>query len=127
MNAARGFVTTQEEEVMKERRRSRRSVVTWRVLVGVRNPESPHAGGSGVLVNISSSGAMLFLDHLLDCGQKVDLWIRLPYETERWMKLAAEVVRIEGSSPLYRIAVRFSNTRASFFNTVLHTATPLES
>ena len=99
---------------MTERRKGKRFAVDWPVRV-----EGTDGGGdsfkqAGVLQNISSCGAMLFLANPVVEGTKLDVFIKIPFKGKKWMKYSAHVVRIEGSGPDFATAVRFEGARPDF-------------
>ncbi len=98
---------------MIEQRRAKRFQVDWQVRV-----EGTHSGGSfietGVLRNISSSGALLSLAIPLQVGTKIDVYIKLPLQRKKWMKYPAHVVRVERGIAAVGSAVRFDRARPDF-------------
>jgi hypothetical protein len=71
----------------------------------------------GVLQNISSGGAMLYLTDPVPTGMKLDVYIRLPFKGKKWMKYSAQIIRIEGGSPDFVAAVKFEGARPEFATT----------
>ena len=101
---------------MIERRRAYRFHINWPVAVRHNGDRSPDFEAPGNLVDLSSRGAYLSVRKKLRLGSKLDLWIRVPHEVERWMVYTAEIVRVEESSLGPRVAVRFTTVRAKFVN-----------
>lgn len=101
---------------MTERRRGRRFHVDWPVRV-----ESVAQGGAaftetGVVGNISSSGALLLIDISLAKGTKLDIYIGLPIKGNKLMKYSASVVRVESEAPMFSAAVKFDAAKPEFTN-----------
>ena len=68
---------------------------------------------TGVLRNISSSGALLSIPHTPIEGTALDVYIQLPLQGKKWMKYPAQVIRVEqGSSAV--TAVKFDTARPVF-------------
>ena len=93
-----------------ERRRAKRFQVDWQIRVEGRNGSANSFIESGVLRNISSSGALLSLTYPLSTGTKLDIYIKLPLKGKKWMRYPACVVRSEIGSA----AVRFDSPRPDF-------------
>lgn len=99
---------------MIERRRGRRFHVNWPVRV-----EGIDAGGapfteSGLLNNISSSGALLTIPRPLPAGTRLDVYIDLPTQGRKKMKYSASVVRVESEASLVGAAVSFDALKPEF-------------
>ncbi|MEK6300716.1 MAG: PilZ domain-containing protein [Acidobacteriota bacterium] len=97
-----------------ERRRGRRFHVDWPVRV-----ESVADGGAtftetGVVGNISSSGALLLIDRPLAMGAKLDIYISLPLKGNKLMKYSASVVRVESEARLFAAAIKFDAPKPEF-------------
>lgn len=98
---------------MIERRRAKRFQVDWQVRVESGTDGDEAFVESGVLRNLSSSGALLSLSYPLPDGATLDVYIKLPLHGTKWMKYAARVVRVEsGVSPV--AAVKFDASRPDF-------------
>jgi hypothetical protein len=69
--------------------------------------------GEGRLLNISSGGALFDLPGPVQQGMRLDVYIKLPFKKENWMKYTAEVLRVEGGQPP-RAAVKFEGPRPHF-------------
>ena len=97
-----------------ERRRARRFKVGWDVTVTATDGGGSIFGETAKLENLSSSGAFLFLTRSLDPGTRAEVWIRVPFKRENWMKYFGEVVRSESMPARVGIAVRFDTARPIF-------------
>jgi len=93
-----------------DRRKARRFLVDWPVRVERDDGKGGMFVESGLLQNISSSGALLSLTKTPPNGARVDVYINLPTKGTRWMKYPARVLRIEGDSA----AIKFDTTRPDF-------------
>lgn len=69
--------------------------------------------GEGRLLNISSGGALLDVAGPVRQGMRLDVYIKLPFKKDNWMKYTAEVLRVEAGEPA-RAAVKFEGPRPSF-------------
>ena len=64
--------------------------------------------------NLSSGGALLCVDELLEIGTGIDILIELPFNRKRWMQYSGEITRIENSDSSFGVAVRFNSFRPKF-------------
>jgi hypothetical protein len=103
-----------EDAVGQERRRARRFNATWEVSVSGRDSAGAIYNETGSLENLSSTGAFLFLTRKLEVGERVDIFIKIPFKSENWMKYSAEVVRVEPASPRIGVGMRFDTARPAF-------------
>jgi len=98
-----------------ERRRAKRFQVDWQVRVeATEDSKDETLMVAGVLRNISSSGAMLFLAKPLSTGAKLDIYVMLPLQGKKWMKYPARVVRVERGIAAVGAAVKFDSARPDF-------------
>ncbi|HET9531366.1 MAG TPA: PilZ domain-containing protein [Blastocatellia bacterium] len=97
----------QERLTLPERRGARRFAVGWNVTIKGTDGKGREFDETGVLQNLSSSGAFLYLTRPLGIGSKVDVRIRLPFQKENWMRYEAEVVRVEGGQLKTGIGMHF--------------------
>jgi PilZ domain len=102
------------EVLLNERRRAKRFQVDWQVRVeGIGDAQDGFIE-AGVLRNISSSGALLFLSKPLSTGTKLDIYVMLPLQGKKWMKYPASVVRVERGIAAVGAAVKFDTSRPDF-------------
>ena len=97
-----------------ERRAAKRFQVDWQIRVEGNNSSHGTFVESGVVRNISSSGALLSLSHALPAGTQLDVYIQLPLKGEAWMKYPARVVRADLDVAGVTAAVRFDSARPDF-------------
>jgi hypothetical protein len=98
-------------EAVAERRRARRFLVDWEVVVRGKDGTGAVINEASNLKNLSSRGAYFYLSEHLKVGARVRIWIRVPFEVERWMSYSAEVVRIEEGRLGSGTAMKFSTVR----------------
>ena len=96
---------------MTERRTGKRFDVNWPVKVEGKDGKRV-ISGEGVLCNISSGGALFDLAGPVREGMRLDVYIKLPFKKDNWMKYTAEVLRVEDG--LSRCAVKFEGGRPRF-------------
>lgn len=97
---------------MIERRTGKRFAVNWPIKV--EGDDGKHAiNGEGHLLNISSGGALFDLAEPVQQGMRLNVYIKLPFKKDNWMKYTAKVLRIETGEP-HRAAVKFEGPRPSF-------------
>ena len=99
---------------MIERRKGRRFIVDWPVRVEGANGGGNGFEQAGVLQNISSGGAMLYLTTPVPVGMKLDVYIKLPLKGKKWMKYSARIIRIEEGAANFLAAVKFERARPEF-------------
>ncbi len=99
---------------MIERRAARRFQVDWQIRVESKDGGEGTFVESGVVRNISSSGALLSLSNALPAGTQLVVYIQLPLKGKSWMKYPAHVVRIDLALGAVRAAVRFDRIRPDF-------------
>jgi hypothetical protein len=97
-----------------ERRRAKRFQVDWQIRAEGIGDGGGNFIESGVLRNISSSGALLSLPIPLSTGTKLDVYIKLPLQGRKWMKYPASVVRVERGIAAVAAAVKFDAVRPEF-------------
>ena len=101
---------------VEERRRARRFKVEWDVIVSGDDDAGQRFNETGDLMNLSSRGAFMYLTRRLKKGTKVDVWIKVPFEKERWMTYSAEVIRNDEPSSRAGTAIKFTTVRPKFIN-----------
>jgi PilZ domain-containing protein len=97
-----------------ERRRARRFTIAWKVIVKGTDSAGLAFDEPAELKNLSSGGAFLYLTKSLKIGAKLDVWIKVPFQKENWMRYPAEVVRVEAARSKTGVAMRFDTARPSF-------------
>lgn len=99
---------------MLERREARRFKVGWEVTVKGTDGQGASFGEAARLANLSSNGVFLYLKKPIEIGARLEVWIRIPFKKENWMKYSAEVVRVENCSTEVGVAMRFDTARPQF-------------
>jgi hypothetical protein len=102
------------ETKLKERRKSLRFQVKWEAIIKGKNSTRGSFNDVGVVVNLSSRGAFLHLDNRIEVGTKLEVWIKLPNEGERWLMYTGKVIRCEDSRQTNGIAMQFLKARPWF-------------
>ena len=98
----------------EERRKARRFQVGWDVAVKGTDRTGRDFDETGMLGNLSSAGALLYLPRTVPVGARLELRIKVPFKKKNWMKYAAEVVRVKNQSVNIGIAVKFDTARPVF-------------
>ena len=98
----------------EERRKARRFQVGWDVAVKGTDLTGRGFDETGMLGNLSSVGALLYLPRAVPVGARLELRIKVPFKKKNWMKYAAEVVRVKGRSVNIGIAVKFDTPMPVF-------------
>ncbi len=99
---------------MRERRTSVRRSLKWQATIKGSDRSGANFGEEGIIENLSSTGAFLYLSRKVDVGTKIDIAIRLPFQKENWMKYTAEVVRIENIPEKIGVGLKFDTVRPIF-------------
>jgi len=97
-----------------ERRSAKRFQLDWQIRVESEGDNGRRLIDSGVLYNISSSGALLSLTNPLSAGTQLDVYVKLPLDGRKWMKYTARVVRSERGITAVTAAVSFDTARPVF-------------
>lgn len=97
---------------MIERRQGRRFQVDW--AIKVEEQEGKGFSEEGVLQNISSGGALVFLSKPLTVGTRLDVHIKLPFKKNNWMKYSAFVIRVKKEKTSFAAAVKFEGAKPAF-------------
>jgi c-di-GMP-binding flagellar brake protein YcgR len=97
-----------------ERRRAKRFQVDWQIRVQHNDESDESLVETGVLRDLSSSGALLSLQVVLPTGTQLDVYIKLPLSDKKWMRYPARVVRIEPGATAVTAAVSFDSARPDF-------------
>lgn len=69
---------------------------------------------AGRLKNLSSRGAYVYLEAPIPIGARLEISINLPLGREIWMNYAAVVVRMNNTSGMPGVALKFDTSRPSF-------------
>jgi len=97
---------------LTERRIGKRFAVNWPIKVEGKDGKRM-ISGEGRLLNISSGGALVDLVGPVHKGMRLDVYIKLPFKKDNWMKYTAEVLRVEDGEAR-RAAVKFEGPRPGF-------------
>lgn len=98
----------------EERRKARRYQVGWNVSVKGTDQAGRGFDEMGLLDNLSSVGAFLYLTRRLQLGARLEVQIKVPFKKNNWMQYSAEVVRVKRVSGNIGIAVKFDTARPVF-------------
>ena len=118
----KGWLIAMTEKVASEgaaveRRRARRFTVDWDVVVTGKDELGSNLDEAGSLRDLGSRGALLSIPRQLRVGMRLELWIRMPSEPERWMAYAAEIVRIDKGRGALCTATKFLTARPRLHST----------
>ena len=91
----------------EERRNARRFQVGWNLAVKGTDSSGRGFNEEGILDNLSSLGAFLYLSRPVNLGERLELQIKIPFKRNNWMKYTAEVVRVAHSSRRAGVGLRF--------------------
>lgn len=98
----------------EERRKARRFQVGWDVAIRGTDRAGRSFDEAGMIDNLSSAGALLYLPRQVRIGTRLELRIKVPFKKNNWMKYAAEVVRVKKGTEKIGIAVKFDTARPVF-------------
>ena len=98
-----------------ERREGRRFELDWRIEIKGRDDKDEKSVAVGILKNLSSGGALLYLKESPEPSAKLNILIKIPFKNENWMQYRAECVRVERHRSKFRVAVKFSGSRPQFW------------
>ena len=97
-----------------ERRNGQRFQLGWDVAVKGTDQTGTSFDDTGMLQNLSSVGAMLYLRRTVAVGATVEVRIKVPLRKNNWMKFVAEVVRVKYQSAGTVIGLKFGTARPVF-------------
>ncbi len=97
-----------------ERRDARRYQVGWDVAVKGTDQSGTGFDEAGILEDLSSAGAFLYLPRRVQLGARLEVRIKVPFKKNNWMKYSAEVVRVKKATGNTGVAVRFDTARPVF-------------
>jgi hypothetical protein len=97
-----------------ERRDAQRFQVGWDVTVKGTDQTGTGFDEAGILEDLSSVGAFLYLPRRVQLGDKLELRIKVPFKKNNWMKYSAEVIRVKKATGKTGVAVRFDTARPVF-------------
>lgn len=97
-----------------DRRRGQRFEVGWNVTVNGFDKKGEVFDEEGVLRDLSSGGAFLYLTRRVKVGDRLSVSIKVPFKKENWMQYSAEVVRVEKAASKFGVAMKFDTSRPTF-------------
>jgi hypothetical protein len=97
-----------------DRRISTRHSLHWQIEVEGKDNLGEPFHETGVMKDLSSSGAFFYLDHEVELGAKISLSIKLPFQNESWMRYSAQVIRIDHDDNRIGIGVRLDALSQKF-------------
>lgn len=98
----------------EERRKARRFKVEWDVAVKGTDQTGRGFDETGMIGNLSSVGAMLYIPRAVPVGAKLELRIKVPFKKNNRIKYVAEVVRVTNRKLHDGIAVKFDTAHPVF-------------
>jgi hypothetical protein len=107
-----GHVMTEKvaSVAVRERRRAQRFAVDWSAIVRGKDASGSNFDETAHLKDVSPRGAFIWLDKPLKVGTNLKIWIRLPFDNERWMSYPAQVLRVEAGRR-FGAALKFRRVR----------------
>lgn len=96
-----------------DRRGARRYKLNWVVKV-IPQDSAGESGQIAILGNISSTGALAYMNTSPFLGQRLLVFFKLPIEEEIWMRYSATVVRVSAEPGGAGVAFKFDNSRPEF-------------
>lgn len=96
-----------------DRRGARRYKLNWVVKV-IPQDSAGESGQIAILGNISSTGALAYMNTSPFLGQRLLVFFKLPIEEEIWMRYSATVVRVSAEPGRAGVAFKFDNSRPEF-------------
>jgi len=116
-----GMGASQSRSCSDDRRGALRYKLNWAVRVVAKNRLDDHNGEVSTLHDLSSTGALAYLNRHFELGERVFVFVRLPFKKESWMTYSATVVRVVQQAIGTGVALKFDTARPAF------TKSPLDS
>lgn len=87
--------TSKDQADSPERRKARRFPVGW--IAKIKGLDAAGSGfeESSLVKDLSSTGAFVYINRQVRVGSELDVLIKIPIGSERWMKYPGRVIRIE--------------------------------
>ena len=114
---------------MLDRRISARHRLHWQIEVDGNDSLGRPFHETGIVEDLSSSGAYFYLNHQVNLGADISLSIRLPVQNDSWIKYHAKVIRVEpgdgkvgvgikldARSQKFGVGIRFDSSKPKFVN-----------
>ena len=108
------MVALKAKNCLYNRRVTHRYKLDWGVRVLAKDRAEPEPRAT--LRNLSSSGALVYLDTELRMGERVLILVKLPFQNEIWMSYSATVVRVMEETTGVSSALKFDTSRPDFKN-----------
>jgi hypothetical protein len=108
------MVTLKTRNCLDDRRVAHRYKLDWAVRILAKDRAEPEP--LATLRNLSSTGALIYLDTELRVGDRVFILIKLPFQNEIWMSYSATVVRVMNETTDISAGLKFDTSRPDFKN-----------
>lgn len=103
-----------EASCVTERREATRFKVSWTIKVSFLDANEFGCEETGVLRDISATGAYGIFTNRFEVGRSVKVMIKLPLRREGWISYPARVLRVESWESGSGLAFLFDAARPSF-------------
>jgi hypothetical protein len=97
-----------------DRRLARRYSFNWMVRIKVLDRSARGLVETGELKNLSSTGTAASVSRAVPVGARVEVFIRLPFQPDKWIKYCGEVLRAQAADSQTEVAIRFDSARPVF-------------
>jgi hypothetical protein len=97
-----------------ERREAKRFKVGWTIKISAMGRNGQRTEETGILRDLSSTGAYGLFTKRFEVGSSVRVAIRLPLMRKGWISYSARILRIESGAAGSGIAFIFDAVRPSF-------------
>ena len=108
------MIAFKAKNCLYDRRVAQRYKLDWAVRILAKDRAEPEP--LATLRNLSSTGALVYLDNELRVGDRVDILVKLPFQNEIWMSYSATVVRVTKEIAGVSSALKFDTSRPDFKN-----------
>lgn len=102
-----------------DRRVARRYYLTWSVRIKNLDRSGCRFSETGELQNLSSTGAAVNMGRFVQAGARLEVFIRLPLQPERWIRYFGKVLRVQSAHSQAEVAIRFDSSRPIFVRGIL--------
>jgi hypothetical protein len=99
---------------LSERREAQRFKVDWAIKVSTWTEDGSASEETGMLADISSTGAYGLFTNGYDVGASVRVMIKLPLRRKGWISYPARILRVEPCDSGAGVAFIFDAVRPSF-------------
>jgi len=102
-----------------DRRIARRYLLNWGVKIKEIDRSGCQMAEAAELQNLSSTGAAVKMGRAVQAGARLELLIRLPLQSEKWIRYCGKALRVQVGDSRTEVAIQFDSARPTFVQGIL--------